>query len=371
MAVRPQCNRIALSFNDEAAYGTAVAELSIDKRINPREPVLITPAQERTYNESIIKGTEFATDPENRAVLISQDIDIPFTFDGGLSTLGWCFALAFGGIMDDDVMAAGGPPTWLHEFWAADLCMAAQIPSTSMVMGFVGAMESNLRVKGVLINELRIILSEPGILEVSGTFFTDGTMENLPAFMFQSDDMNVPSEFLTNVQCDFLIADKGVALASQRTKLRGFEFAINNNLDREDARGQLTTGAITLGSLAPGDREYTLSVTVDGHQGDDLWNDWIGNQAKSIELSVIQTAAVPTGVAGELDEGGRLMRIRADDTLIENITDIGFDGIRDRYTLNFKLFAADVSGYRTGLVGLSPIFVELRNGDPTYLTVEA
>ena len=380
MAVRPQCNRIAVSFNDESAYGSVIADASIMKRINPREPVILTPSQERTYNESIIKGTEFATDPENRAILVSQDIDIPFTFDAGLSTLGWCIALAFGGIMTTAVPTTVPPAAlaYRHEFWAADLCMATQYPSTSLVLGFIGALESNLLVKGVLINELRIAISEPGIIELSGTIFTDGTMTKKMAFVFPMDEMNVPSEFLTNLHCDFLIADKGSAdvtvngiakTASVGRKLRGFELGINNNLDREDARGQLTTRALTLSSLNPGDREYTLSVTVEGHQGDELWEDWITNKAKSIELTAIKTPVVAMGV--DMGMGGRLMRIRANDTVIENITDIGFDGIRDRYTLNFKLFAGNVATYRAGLSGIAPIFVELRNGDATYFTVTA
>ena len=142
MAVRPQCNRIAVSFNDEVSYGTAIADPDndIQGRINPREAVILTPTQERTYNESIIKGTEFATDPDNRVDLISQDIDIPFTFDAGLSSLGWCIALAFGGIVSDDVsLVPNAGTTFLHEFWAADLCLATQYPSTSLILGFIGA----------------------------------------------------------------------------------------------------------------------------------------------------------------------------------------------------------------------------------------
>ena len=53
MALRPQCNRLAVSINDESAYGilpmtmavppaldNAKLVLAINKRINPREPVL-------------------------------------------------------------------------------------------------------------------------------------------------------------------------------------------------------------------------------------------------------------------------------------------------------------------------------------------
>ena len=365
MAVRPQCNRFALSLDTaEAMYGVPVPVTDISERIDPREPVFINPTQERRDNAAIIKGTEFPTDPENRSVLISKDIDIPFSVDAGLSTLGWCLSLAFGGRMSDDVSITTDPvATYQHDFWAADLCSADQYPTASMILGFVGAMESNLLVKGALLNELRLVLSEPGILELSGTFFTDGSTTAMPAYTFPTEDMNVPSEFLNNTQCDFLIANKTITpLVSQRLKLRGFEFAINNNLDREDARNQLTTGTVNLSSLQSGNREYTMSVTVEGHQGDPFWRDFDAGQAKSVQLYVEHTAPATT-------LGGRLLSIRADDTIIESIDDIGFDGIRDRMRLGFKLFAKDASTYRAGRVGLTPIFVELRNGDEEYLVV--
>ena len=140
MALRPQCNRFAVSFNDEMMYGQAVADAAIDKRINPREPVFMNPSLTRVGNETVIKGSEFATDPANRTVLTAQDMDIPFTVDGGLSTLGWCLALAFGSITTDDV-TPGAPVNmdFRHTFFASDLCVADQFPSTSLVLGFAGS----------------------------------------------------------------------------------------------------------------------------------------------------------------------------------------------------------------------------------------
>ena len=238
MPLRPQCNRIALSFNDEAAYGTAVALASINKRLNPREPIFINPSKEISDNQESIKGNEFATDPENRSEIISMDKEIPFTVDAGLSTLGWCLASVFGGITSAVVTDPAAMPavvTSRHYFRMADLCVSDQFPSTSMVIGFIGDMMASQLVKGVIVNELRIALSEPGILEVSGTLFTDGTSTTQQAFDFAlpalEDDFNVASEFLGHSQADFLTAAVGAALVSKKAKLRGFELTINNNLD--------------------------------------------------------------------------------------------------------------------------------------------
>ena len=367
MALRPQCNRIAISFNDEAMYAMAIADAAIDKRINPREPIFINPAKEITDNQESIKGNEFATDPANRSTIISQDKDIPFTVDAGLSTLGWCLALIFGGITTTSVDNPGPPiiTAYRHIFRMADLCVSDQFPSTSMIIGFIGDVMSNQLVKGVILNELRIALSEPGILEVSGTLFTDGTSTTKQAFSFPDQDLNVASEFLNHSQADFLTANVGDPLVSKKALFRGFELTINNNLDRDDARSQLTQSSVTLNELRTGNREVTLSVSVAGHQGDEFWRDNEMNVAKDVQLRIAKDEPTATGL------GGRLLDIRARNTIIQNIEDIGFDGIRDRYRIVYKLYAADAGDYQAGLTGVTPIFIELRNGDDTYFTVTA
>ena len=183
--------------------------------------------------------------------------------------------------------------------------------------------------------------------------------------------MNQSDEFLSNLQMDFLTGPVGGALQSQRTTLRGFELTINNNLDRDDARGQLTSGEATLTQLRTGDREITLSVSVEGHQGDDNWNDYINGVPKDVQIRVQKDAVSVTG------EGGRLLDIRARNTLIDSLEDIGFDGIRSRFRLGYKLFAVAANTYNAGRLPasalpagvLTPLLVEVRNGDATYFTV--
>ena len=373
MALRPQCNRLAVSINDESAYGTAIVAGSINRRINPREPVFLNPSVTRVGNESIIKGSEFATDPANRTVKTAQDIDIPFTVDGGLSTLGWCLALAFGLDFRSDVKVSVANPTFRHDFFASDLCVGDQFPSTSLVLGFTGTADSQLLVKGVILNELRIALTERGFLEVSGTLFTDGTSTPQMGFNFAATSLlDKSDEFLTNLQMDFLTANAGTPPVSQKAKLRGFELTINNNLDRDDARGQLTSGVATLTQLRTGDREIALNVSLEGHQGDANWNEFIADTsvAKDVQIRVTKDAPNAAGL------GGRLLDIRARNTLIDSFEDVGFDGIRSRYRLGYKLFADPANTYDVGRLPaptvplpaavLTPLLIEVRNGDAEY-----
>ena len=362
MPLRPQCNRLAVSFGAEASYGVHVLTTEIDKRINPREPVILSLSKSRIYNEAVIKGNEFATDPDNRTVVTSRDIEIPFSFDAGLSTLGWCLALAFGGVTSTMVTGVAG--SYSHDYFAVDLCAVDQYPSTSMVLGFVGADESLKLVKGVIINELRIAMTEAGILEVSGTLFTDGVLTDAPTFTFPAADMNDTGEFLYHSHSDFLTANAGVTpLVSQKALLRGFEFTVNNNLDRDDARSQLANSPITLAELRTGNREITLNVSVEGHQGDEFWDDFEADQDKDVQI-LVEITPPAANVAG------RFLEIRARNTLIDAIADVGFDGIRDRQRIEYKLHAAAGSTYSSalGTEVVTPVLARVGNGDAGYIT---
>ena len=361
MPLRPQCNRLAVSFGAEASYGLQVPQAEIDKRINPREPVILSLSKSRIYNEAVIKGNEFATDPDNRTVVTSRDIEIPFSFDAGLSTLGWCLALAFGGVTSTAVPGVAG--SFSHDFFAVDLCAVDQYPSTSMILGFVGADESIKLVKGVIINELRIAMTEAGILEVSGTLFTDGVLTDVTApFSFPTDDMNDTGEFLYHSHSNFLTANAGVTpLVSKKSLLRGFEFTVNNNLDRDDARSQLANSPITLAELRTGNREITLNVSVEGHQGDEFWDDFEADQDKDVQI-LVEITPPAANVAG------RFLEIRARNTLIDAIADVGFDGIRDRQRIEYKLHAAAGSTYSTALgTVVTPVLAQVGNGDAAYI----
>ena len=134
---------------------------------------------------------------------------------------------------------------------------------------------------------------------------------------------------------------------------------------RDDARSQLTQSAITLNELRTGNREVTLNVSVSGHQGDEFWIANEANTALDVQLRIAKEMPTATGL------GGRLLDIRCRNTVIQNIEDIGFDGIRDRYRIVYKLYADDATNYVAALTGVTPILVEVRNADPTYLTVAA
>ena len=488
MASRPQCNAVAMTFVAEAAYGTAVIDASINKRFDPTEPVILGLTKTKVDDAERTKGHEFPTDGDNKDIVIARDISIPFSFDSSVEVIGLMGAIFFGA---DSV--AGSLPNFTHTFKAANLCVLDQFPSVSWFLGLIGDTSSFLKVKGVLVNELRLVMDSQGFLTVSGTAMTDGTLESDVGYVFPT--VEHPVDYIVGTESDFLVTDgrigvdacitsddsgasfidltdeansaaandiaftdpmdtndalyvgrvtpfsrisfligttgsgttpatesvweystgsdtwatltvvdgttafeaapgealvtfdiptdwvtdtvngqgpffyirfratadaiwettsplitqigNATALVSQKTILRGFELTMTNNLDVGDARSNVASAGQFLGSLRAGTREYSLTVTVEGHQGDAFWADMDHDIIKDVQLSVTKDA-------------NRSVVFDFNTCKIENITQ-RFDGIRDVMDLQYKLF------FEAGAIN-SPMVMIVKNGDAEYLT---
>lgn len=338
MATRPQCNVIAMTFTAEAAYGTAVTDAAIDKRYDPQEPILLGLTKTKVDDADRIKGHEFPTDPDNKDIIIARDIEIPFSFDSSVEILGLMCAIFFGA---DSV--TGAPSDFTHTYKAANLCVLDQFPSVSWFLGQIGDTASFFKVKGVLINELRLVLDGQGFLTVSGTAMTDGSLELDAGFTFPT--LEHPTDYIVGTEADFLTADAGSSVVTKKPKLRGFELSMTNNLDVSDARSNVAAAGVNLASLRAGQREYSLTITVEGHQGDEFWQDMDADVEKDVQLLVSKS-------------GTREISIDINSCKIENVTQ-RFDGIRDVMDLQYKLF------YNTS--DASPIVIIVKNKDAAYL----
>ena len=104
-AIRPQCNLIVMTDRRETNYGCPVPLNLINRRYNPREPILLNVTQEKVDDMTRIKGHEFATDPYGSDFVVKRNMEIPFSFDASLELLGLLLASAMGhdGTVDSGV----------------------------------------------------------------------------------------------------------------------------------------------------------------------------------------------------------------------------------------------------------------------------
>ena len=355
MAIRPQCNRIAMTFNKEGSYGLGskvgagtIPLANINKRFDLREPISLAPGLEKVDDAEVLKGHEFPTDATNKDIIVARTMQIPFSFNASLELLGLLLSNAMG----SDSVSAVGSPLMIggqnvafvdHSLKVADICAADQYPSTSWMVGHQGTPASFVQLNGVIINDIRVALDGKGWIPVSGTAYSDGTTTAQAAYVFPVSEH--PVDYITGVQADFLTADVGAAVVTKKAKLRGMEFTITNNLDVADAQGNIIEAGIYLGSLRTGDRAYTLSVTVEGHRGDEYWTDYFADTAKVVKITITKNAA-------------RLLTIDLPTVTLANVTE-GFDGIRSTLQFDYKMF------YDSTIA--SPIEITVRNGDAAYL----
>lgn len=180
--------------------------------------------------------------------------------------------------------------------------------------------------------------------DVPGDWATD-TVNSQGPFYYIRLRMTAPIVYNTTTPLITQIGTAGV-LASEKSLLRSFEIGVANNLDVSDARGNVAkTGSAFLGELRTGTRELTLSITVEGHQGDKFWQDWDIDAEKQISIVVTKNA-------------NRKITFLYRSAKIESI-ETGFDGIRDTLALTIKVF------YNT--TDSSPVLVTILNGDDDYL----
>jgi hypothetical protein len=319
MAIRQQCSRIAVPYIEETAYGTVIAPITgVNKLFEPTEPALLEMNLDTMDDAALIKGHEFPVDSD-LDVLIAQDVQVAFSFPSSLEVIGYLLAMALGNY----VVAGVGDP-YTHTCKTLDACTSDQLPSGTWVLGLIGDTASVHSIKGVCINELRITMENQSWLTVSGTAFSDGTLTDQAAFVWPTTSAAV--NIINGTQSDFLTVNEGGSPeVSKKAKLRGFEIAINNNLDLADGRSNIANAGTTLDSLRFGDRKITFTVTVEGHIGDEFWADFEARQMKQVTINVIATA-----VTKELTVTSKNCRI------VNAVP--GFDGIRDTLTLTYKLY---------------------------------
>jgi hypothetical protein len=335
---RPQCTRLAASFYVETAYGTVFNDSAITKLFTPVVPAILDLAMTADSDAEDIKGHEFPEDVD-RDVLVTQDVQLPVQFPSTLSCLGWLMSLISGA---DSVVSSS--PVFTHTFKIQDMCTSDQPPSTNLIAGFVGDVNSFYKMKGACLNELKITCDKPGNLTVNCTFISDGSLTVRSSYTFPTTTSH--SKLLRGTQADFFTANHGVTPVTKKDLFLGFDFTYSLNLDTADGRAAYAyNNDAYLHALRFGNRAISLIVRVQGHQGDEFWVDHLARTAKDTYVKVSYDAS-------------NYIKIQLPLCKIDSIKE-SFAGIRDQNELTYKAFyhASDSS----------PVIVVVANDVAAYL----
>lgn len=335
-ALRPQNTFIVLSHTPkETAYGTAVADGSIDQLYSLVEPSLSEVTREKIYDEEEIKGHEFAADNAKMATLW-QDATVPLVFPGSYEVLGLIYAQALG------ALATAGVGPYTHTITAQDGTSSDQLPSTSFVQGIKGQTSSYEKYKGCIPNEVSVSVENRGRVNINATYFTDGSLGDASGF-------SVPSTLAAQTpmfgkDATFQIADAGSGLVDQTSLLRSFEVSWNNNLSREDNHSLIGEG-VNLTGLRFATRSVSLTLRVWGTKGDAIWADFLADTLKDIQVAV--------------GNGTESVTWNFDRCIIENVQD-SFDDIRNVLEVTVRPFTITAAG-------ISPVQIVVVNDISAYL----
>ena len=435
-AIRPQCNFILFSQKQEtlpgppivSSFGSRLGIADINRRFFPNEPIILNVAQEKVDDMHRIKGHEFPTDPVGKDYVVMRNLDLPYSFDLSLESLGILAASVMGhegagareavvgfrewadrltsrvaitaagvvtfsvsiptvlqGLMVGNAIRIGNvdyllsavdtvsnppaadiaasmysiidPVSYVHRMHAADICTRDQYPSATWITGHTPRQESYIICPGAIVNDLNISVSDKGWIGLTGTAYSDGRIESLPMADAAVIDMllamrtEAAINFPIGPNIDFITTLGGMSGLSRQAKIRGFEFTINNSLDREDGHGNIAASGIYLGSMRVGDRAYTMNVTVEGHQGDEFWKEYRDDLVTSAEIRmpIVNNMGVVSS--------NRYAYLKIPVCTVDTITP-GFDGIRSTLQIAYKPFFDSTIA--------SPVELEIRNNVPEY-----
>lgn len=339
-AQRPQCNRMALSYYKETAYGSAFNDSALTLMFAPNTPTILDMTQTREDDAATIKGYEFPFDTD-MDLCIAQDVQIAYDFPGNLNLLGWLFSLLAGA---DTVTTTG--TSYAHTFKIQDACTMDQAVSTDLILGLIGDTSSFYRVKGVCLGDMKLSVSKPGRVQATGTFHTDGTITRVSSFSMPQ--FSSAADVVLGINSDFLIGPAGGGLTSKKSLFMGFDLTINNNLDIADARLLFAGANQYLSSLRFGNRTLTMTLRVQGHQGDEFWGYWLNDTVLHVQFILTKTSAL----------GTRNLIVDLPKCKIAQIKQ-SFNGIRDQNEITFKMFYNQADA--------SPYILTVTNAVPAYL----
>lgn len=277
--LRPQSNFLAVPYTKEAAYGTAIANGSIDKLFDLVEPVVVDTTQEYTFDNQMIKDNEFNVDTAYNAI-ISNDATLPMSFWASPELAALVFGQALG------VIGSSAGPPYTHTITAITGSTSDQLASISALVGTRGDTNTYYKYAGCVPNEAKLSVDGRGRVGLTATYFSDGSVSQQTSFTIPAKATVTP---LFGKDSTFGIANAGTSVSSASTLLRGFEFTWNNNLSREDNRGMITAG-VNLTTLRFGDRSCQLMLKIQSNKGDAYHTRFTAKTLSNIEVSCVSGA---------------------------------------------------------------------------------
>lgn len=281
MGVIPTCVRLVTALTKETAYGTGIADGSLDKMFHIINPDLPEITLDTIDDQAFIRGHEFLDDNTAFKILFQN---VTFSLTGvplSAEFLGWLLAAAMGNITSAQIMTSGD---YDHTAKIQDKCTSDQLPSRTLGLLYAGSLSVSKKYTGCVIDSWTIRITEKGFVTCDVSFITDG--KELDGSAITVPTAFHSENFYFGVDNTLKYADFEASLVDNSAKFAGMEITYNNNHLVEEAKNRSLKTQTSLTELRMGDRTIEVSLTLYIDETDQAYIDALAATRKVIELTV-------------------------------------------------------------------------------------
>ena len=333
----------AFSPRKESAYGTALADVDLTRRVvaNAVELGKISKLF-RSDLDRFGKGHEFATELEE----LARDLRRSTSFDASSLTLAWIAAFGMGKVVTSQPNPGGNPAAHEHVFTFADPLVSKHAPTTTVYEEF--SPDLKRRLVSLACNDFSVSGRAREPVQVAANWVgsgasADGALSPLPALTAQS--------FFLGADTDVLFGPQG-APVSLKDRVLEWSVSVTQSLDAD--LGYHPGSGKFRGRIWYGPRRVSAAFTLFARESDDVVSLFLDDTVR--ELQVVLDADV-IGPGPEKHRAVLLLpavRITALDDAVEG----------NHIVLRVEINESGVLKEGTA----EPIEITVTNTEPSFLT---
>ena len=263
----------AFSPRKESAYGTALADVDLTRRVvaNAVELGKISKLF-RSDLDRIGKGHEFATELEE----LARDLRRSTSFDASSLTLGWIAAFGLGKVLTTQPNPGGNPAAYQHVFTFADPLVTKHAPTTTVYEEFTPDLKR--RLVSLACNDFSVSGRARDPVQVAANWVgsgstSDGALSPLPALTAQS--------FFLGADTDVLFGPQG-APVSLKDRVLEWSLSVTQSLDAD--LGYHPGSGKFRGRIWYGPRRVSAAFTIFARQTDDIVSLFLNDTVRELQF---------------------------------------------------------------------------------------
>lgn len=263
----------AFSTQPESAYGTALADAALDRRVTAAAvEVGKVSKQFRSDLDRVGKGHEFGTELEE----LARDLRRTTSFDASSLTLAWVAAFGMGKVVTTQPNAGGNPAAYDHAITFADPSASKHAPTTTVYEELTADLKR--RLVSLACNDFSLSGRSRDPVQLTANWVgsgqtSDGAIASLPALTAQS--------FFLGADTDVLFGPQA-APVSIKDRILDWSLTVSQNLEAD--LGYHPGSGKFRGRAWFGPRRVSASLTLFAKETDDLLTLFLGDTVRELQI---------------------------------------------------------------------------------------